>query len=77
MATMTPSGEFESLLRIVEELDTPDGYKAELIRGKIVVSPWPVAGSSRPLRSLRQQLKAHAPEGLETAAGVLSGGDFW
>ncbi|MGW6980324.1 hypothetical protein ACWGE1_12880 [Streptomyces sp. NPDC054932] len=31
---------FETLLRTVEEMDTPDGFKAELIRGKIVVSPF-------------------------------------
>ncbi|WP_405808381.1 Uma2 family endonuclease [Streptomyces sp. NBC_00210] len=58
-----PSGDFESLLRIVEELDTPDGYKAELIRGKIVVSPWSKLRYKKPMRLLRQQLEAHAPEG--------------
>ncbi len=59
----SPSGDFESQLRIVEELDTPDGYKAELIRGKIVVSPWSKLRYLHPMRSLRQQLEAHAPEG--------------
>ncbi|SOE68776.1 hypothetical protein SAMN05446589_3383 [Streptomyces sp. OV198] len=34
------AGVFGDMLRTVEELDTPEGYKAELIRGKIVVSPW-------------------------------------
>lgn len=55
-----PTGAFEDLLRIVEELDTPDGYKAELIRGKIVVSPW---SKLRYLRPMRRQVEAHAPEG--------------
>ncbi|MEU9283381.1 Uma2 family endonuclease [Streptomyces sp. NPDC048275] len=58
-----PAGAFEDMLRIVEELDTPDGYKAELIRGKIVVSPWSKLRYLRPMRRLRSQVEAHAPEG--------------
>ncbi|MFE3767579.1 Uma2 family endonuclease [Streptomyces sp. NPDC059104] len=54
---------FETLLRTVEEMDTPDGFKAELIRGKIVVSPWPGPRHLRGMRALREQLQAHAPEG--------------
>ncbi|MEV6587725.1 Uma2 family endonuclease [Streptomyces acidicola] len=57
------SGAFEDMLRTVEELDTPDGYKAELIRGKIVVSPWSKLRYKRVMKSLRQQLEPHAPEG--------------
>ncbi|MFG2030638.1 Uma2 family endonuclease [Streptomyces sp. NPDC048825] len=56
-------GAFEDMLRTVEELDTPDGYKAELIRGKIVVSPWSKLRYLRPMRRLRRQVEAHAPEG--------------
>ncbi|MFE5537767.1 Uma2 family endonuclease [Streptomyces sp. NPDC056492] len=54
---------FERLLRTVEEMDTPDGYKAELIRGKIVVSPWSRLRYLRRMRQLRDQLQAHAPTG--------------
>ncbi|MET8750040.1 Uma2 family endonuclease [Streptomyces sp. NPDC004667] len=54
---------FEALLRTVEEMNTPDGYKAELIRGKIVVSPWSRLRYSRRMRVLREQLQAHLPEG--------------
>lgn len=54
---------FEELLRAVEELNTPDGYKAELIRGKIVVSPWSKLRYKMPMKRLRQQLEPHAPEG--------------
>lgn len=57
------SGDFEDMLRTVEELDTPDGYKAELIRGKIVVSPWSKLRYKRAVKSLRRQLEPHAPEG--------------
>lgn len=58
-----PAGAFEDMLRIVEELDTPDGYKAELIRGKIVVSPWSKLRDKRVMKSLRLQLEPHAPVG--------------
>ncbi|MFF8974056.1 Uma2 family endonuclease [Streptomyces sp. NPDC014995] len=61
-----PTGSFEEMLRIVEELDTPAGYKAELIRGKIVVSPWSKLRYLRPMRRLRAQIEAHAPEGHVT-----------
>ncbi|MBT2545086.1 Uma2 family endonuclease [Streptomyces sp. ISL-44] len=54
---------FDDLLRTVEELDTPDGFKAELIRGKIVVSPWSKLRYLRPMRALRRQLEEYAPEG--------------
>ncbi len=56
-------GAFEDMLRIVEQMDTPAGYKAELIRGKIVVSPWSKLRYKRVMKSLRLQLERHAPEG--------------
>lgn len=54
---------FETLLRMVAEMDTPDGFKAELIRGKIIVSPFSSLRCLRSMRALREQLKVHAPEG--------------
>ncbi|MPY58205.1 Uma2 family endonuclease [Streptomyces spongiae] len=59
-------GDFEDMLRTVEELDTPHGYKAELIRGKIIVSPWSKLRYLRPMRLLRSRVEAHAPEGHVT-----------
>ncbi|MCY0953808.1 hypothetical protein [Streptomyces sp. H27-S2] len=61
----TPSAPptFGSLLRTVEEMNTPDGFRAELIRGKIVVSPWSKLRYVRPMRALRRQLEAEAPDG--------------
>lgn len=56
-------GAFEDMLRIVEEMDTPVGYQAELIRGKIVVSPWSKLRYKKVMKSLRLQLEPHAPEG--------------
>ncbi|MEU9369115.1 Uma2 family endonuclease [Streptomyces avermitilis] len=58
-----PAGAFEDMLRIVEELDTPEGYKAELIRGKIVVSPWSKLRYKKVMKLLRLQLEPHAPDG--------------
>lgn len=58
-----PSGSFGELLRVVEELDTPAGYKAELVRGKIVLSPGPELRYMKVVKSLRLQLGPHAPEG--------------
>ncbi|MBC9717634.1 Uma2 family endonuclease [Streptomyces sp. TRM66268-LWL] len=65
--TMDASGEvdFDSMLRTVEQMDTPDGWKAELIRGKIVVSPRSKIRYAKPMRLLRKQLAEHAPEGHE------------
>ncbi|MFI1357104.1 Uma2 family endonuclease [Streptomyces sp. NPDC020898] len=57
------TGSFEDMLRIVEEMDTPVGYKAELIRGKIVVSPWSKLRYKKAMKALRLQLEPHAPEG--------------
>ncbi|MCX4410754.1 Uma2 family endonuclease [Streptomyces sp. NBC_00268] len=57
------AGAFGDMLRTVEELDTPEGYKAELIRGKIVVSPWSKLRYKKVMKSLRLQLEPHAPEG--------------
>ncbi|WP_329532776.1 Uma2 family endonuclease [Streptomyces sp. NBC_01450] len=59
------AGAFEDMLRTVEELDTPEGYKAELIRGKIVVSPWSKLRYKKVMKSLRLQLEPHAPEGYD------------
>ncbi|MFD7511711.1 Uma2 family endonuclease [Streptomyces sp. NPDC059853] len=56
-------GEFEDLLRILQDLDTPDGCKAEIIKGAIVVTPWQRPYYFRAMESLRERLAPHAPEG--------------
>ncbi|MHC6627658.1 Uma2 family endonuclease [Streptomyces globosus] len=67
-----PRPVFESLLRTVEEMAAPDGFRAELIRGKIIVSTWPGPRSLRCLRVLRERIAAHAPQGhVVDAAPVL------
>lgn len=57
------SGSYEETLRPVEEMDTPAGYRAELVRGKIIVSPGPKLRHLRVMRSLRLQLEPYVPEG--------------
>ncbi|MBW1599052.1 Uma2 family endonuclease [Streptomyces sp. JJ38] len=63
--TTTPStpGDFEDLLRTVAELDVPEGFKAEIIKGKIVVSPWSLLRYALPMDNLREQLAPRAPTG--------------
>ncbi|GAA3377346.1 hypothetical protein GCM10017750_22560 [Streptomyces racemochromogenes] len=63
---------FEDVLRTVEEMNTPDGHKAELIRGKIVVSPWSRLRYFIPMESLREQLMEHvAADQVATHAPFL------
>ncbi|OKK07970.1 hypothetical protein AMK26_02645 [Streptomyces sp. CB03234] len=66
MTLTSEPGTFEDMLRVAAELDTPDGYKAELFRGKIIVSPWPRARELLSMRSLRRLLEPHTPEGYAT-----------
>ncbi|MFC8518234.1 Uma2 family endonuclease [Streptomyces sp. NPDC057257] len=56
---------FEALLNDLDELIVPDGYKAEIIRGSIVLSPWSKAYYTRVMRLVCRQLQAHLPEGYE------------
>ncbi|MCI3278584.1 hypothetical protein [Streptomyces cylindrosporus] len=58
-----PSGSFEELLDLLDELNVPDGYKAEIIRGSIVVSPWSKGYYVRVMRSVCSQLEPYLPEG--------------
>ncbi|MEU6354420.1 Uma2 family endonuclease [Streptomyces sp. NPDC047072] len=58
-------GGFEEMLDVLEELRVPDGYKAEIIRGNIVVSPWSKGYYNRVMRLVCKQLEAHLPERYE------------
>ncbi|GAA0328133.1 Uma2 family endonuclease [Streptomyces blastmyceticus] len=62
--TPDPGG-FEGLCRVLEkiEMHLPDGYRSEIVRGRITVSPWS-KGKYRPvLVNLVRQLEPHTPEG--------------
>lgn len=53
---------FEALLDDLDELIVP-GYKAEIVRGNVVLSPWSRGYYRRVMRLVCQQLEAHLPEG--------------
>ncbi|MCG7203746.1 Uma2 family endonuclease [Streptomyces arenae] len=59
----TEPDSFEDLLDALDELDVPDGYKAEIIKGSIVLSPWSKGYYTRVMRLVCQQLEAYLPEG--------------
>ncbi|MEU3350076.1 Uma2 family endonuclease [Streptomyces sp. NPDC037389] len=56
---------FEELCHVLEIVDQnlPDGFRSEIIRGRIVVSPWSKAKYRSILVSLTRQLGPHVPEG--------------
>ncbi|MGW3651026.1 Uma2 family endonuclease [Streptomyces sp. NPDC000878] len=54
---------FEGLLDALDQLDLPDGYRAEIIKGNIVVSPWSKGYYSRVMKLVRRQLEDFLPEG--------------
>lgn len=60
----TPDGppDFEALCRTLLSMEVPDGYRAEIIRGSIVMSPWSRGFYFRVMESIRDQLREHLPE---------------
>lgn len=53
---------FEGLLDALDELDVP-GFKAEVIRGSIVLSPWSKGYYARVMSLVCGQLEPHLPDG--------------
>ncbi|MQY36091.1 hypothetical protein SRB17_40880 [Streptomyces sp. RB17] len=60
---------FEELLDILDELDLRDGFKAEIYRGKIVVSPWSKGYYALVMRRVCEQLQSHLPQGHHLSVG--------
>ncbi|MER6421397.1 Uma2 family endonuclease [Streptomyces sp. NPDC001137] len=54
---------FEDLLDALDKLIVPDGYKAEIIRASIVLSPFSKAYYTRVMRLVCQQLESYLPTG--------------
>lgn len=54
---------FQALCRTLLTMDVPDGYRAEIIGGNIVMSPWSKGYYLPIMRSLRSQLEPFAPAG--------------
>lgn len=68
----TELGDFEEMLNLLDELELRDGFKAEIIRGNIVVSPWSKGYYHRVMHLVCEQLRQHLPEGyLISAAPFL------
>ncbi|GAB2791250.1 Uma2 family endonuclease [Streptomyces daliensis] len=65
MTDVSPGGStrFQALCRTLLNLDVPEGRRAEIIAGHIVMSPWSQPFYLPLMRSLRRQLEPHAPEG--------------
>ncbi|MEU0070778.1 Uma2 family endonuclease [Streptomyces sp. NPDC006332] len=58
----TGSPSFEDMLVVLEELYVPAGFMAEIIRGNIVVSPWPKGYYTRVMKLVCSQLEPHLPD---------------
>ncbi|MBW5485292.1 Uma2 family endonuclease [Streptomyces bambusae] len=64
----TDPASFEGLLGYLDELDVPDGLRAEIIGGNIVMSPWSRGYYGRVMRLLRERLAPHVPDGWQVEA---------
>jgi Uma2 family endonuclease len=53
---------FEAMLDDLDRLDVLDGYKAEIIRGSIVMSPWSKGYYLDVMELVCDQLRPHLPE---------------
>ncbi|MFI2377213.1 Uma2 family endonuclease [Streptomyces sp. NPDC018964] len=65
----TELGDFEEMLDLLDELQLRDGFKAEIIRGNIVVSPWSKGYYHRVMHLVCEQLRQHLPEGHHISSG--------
>ncbi|WP_329052261.1 Uma2 family endonuclease [Streptomyces violaceus] len=63
------SSSFQELLDILDELRLRDGFKAEIIRGKIVVSPWSQGYYHRVMELVCEQLRPHLLPGHRISCG--------
>lgn len=55
------SAPYQTLCRTLLSMDVPAGYRAEIIGGNIVMSPWSKGCYFPVMRALRSQLEAHLP----------------
>ncbi|WP_030667824.1 Uma2 family endonuclease [Streptomyces cellulosae] len=60
---------FEAMLGDLDRLNVPDGYRAEIIRGNIVVSPWSKGYYLDVMELVCDQLRPHLPEGHRISNG--------
>ncbi|MFP3991233.1 hypothetical protein U9R90_27955 [Streptomyces sp. E11-3] len=55
------SARFEALCRTLLTMDVPEGYRAEIVGGNIVMSPWSKGFYLPIMESIQDQLKPHRP----------------
>lgn len=67
MSGTKPRSEFEELLDVLDELNVPDGYKAEIIKGSIVMSPWSKGYYTRVMKLVCSRLEPYLPEGTSSS----------
>jgi Uma2 family endonuclease len=60
-ASSPGSAPYQALCRTLLSMDVPAGYRAEIIGGNIVMSPWSRGYYFPVMRSLRTQLEPHLP----------------
>ncbi|MFF4015271.1 Uma2 family endonuclease [Streptomyces sp. NPDC001843] len=60
---------FEELLDILDELNLRDGFKAEIYRGNILVSPWSKGYYHRVMEQVCEQLRPHLPSDHSLTTG--------
>jgi len=65
------SGGFQGLLDDGDELQVPPGYRVEIIRGNIVLSPWPPGYYAGVMDRVCEQLGPRLPEGHIACSGPL------
>lgn len=69
----------DDLLEAFLTLDTPKGFKAELVEGEIVVTPPPDGNHETAIGRIVRQVFRHCPDGIDFAGGkglVVPGGRF-
>lgn len=71
MSGTEPGSNFEDMLDLLDELNVPDGYMAEIIRGNIVVSPWSKGYYADVMDLVCDQLRPHLPEEHRITWGPL------
>ncbi|MER5792145.1 Uma2 family endonuclease [Streptomyces sp. NPDC001980] len=64
----TEPDSFEDRLDILDELDVP-GYRAEIVRGSIVSSPWSKSYYEDVMELVCDQLRSHLPDGQRISIG--------
>ncbi|WP_051966643.1 Uma2 family endonuclease [Kitasatospora mediocidica] len=67
--TDAPSDEGKSLLEAFLTLETPEGFKAELIEGEIVVTPPPDGDHETAIGRIVWQIARQCPKGMDFAGG--------